>query len=91
MAWSPARGVRANASQKSHAQLDAAAELDDGDPFELASEYATLVARFPELTILGGCCGTDERHIEQIARACINSSSQGRHRLASDPATPPFR
>ena len=83
------RGIRANASWKSHDELDAAAELDDGDPFELASEYATLVARFPELTILGGCCGTDERHIEQIARACINSSSQGRHRLASDPATPP--
>jgi homocysteine S-methyltransferase len=67
------RGIRANASRKSHAELDAAAELDDGDPYELGSEYATLVARFPELTILGGCCGTDERHIEQIARACITS------------------
>ena len=41
------RGIRANASRKSHAELDAAAELDDGDPYELASEYATLVARFP--------------------------------------------
>jgi homocysteine S-methyltransferase len=70
------RGIRANASRKSHAELDAAAELDDGDPFELASEYAALVARYPGLTILGGCCGTDERHIEQIARACITASSR---------------
>jgi S-methylmethionine-dependent homocysteine/selenocysteine methylase len=65
------RGVRANASRRSHAELDAATELDDGDPHELASEYSALIARFPQLTILGGCCGTDERHIEQIARACI--------------------
>jgi S-methylmethionine-dependent homocysteine/selenocysteine methylase len=49
-------------------------ELDEGDPYELASEYASLVARFPDLTILGGCCGTDERHIEQIASACITSA-----------------
>ena len=67
------RGIRANASRRSHAELDAASELDDGDPHELGSEYASLVARFPELTILGGCCGTDERHIEQIARACITA------------------
>ena len=79
------RGVRANASRKSHAELDAAAELDDGDPHQLASEYATLVARFPELTILGGCCGTDERHIDQIARACITLASP---RIASTPFEP---
>ena len=71
------RGIRANASRKSHGELDAAAELDDGDPYELASEYAMLVGRFPELTILGGCCGTDERHIDQIARACIAWASPG--------------
>lgn len=65
------RGIRANASRKSHAELDAAPELDDGDPDELASEYATLIARIPSLTILGGCCGTDERHIDRIARACV--------------------
>jgi S-methylmethionine-dependent homocysteine/selenocysteine methylase len=65
------RGVRANASRKSHAQLDDAAMLDAGDPDELAGEYASLTARFPELTILGGCCGTDERHIKQIAGACL--------------------
>lgn len=68
------RGIRANASRKSHEELDAATDLDDGDPYELASEYASLVAKFSELTILGGCCGTDERHVAQIARACITSA-----------------
>ena len=68
------RGIRANASPKGHDELDAATELDDGDPYELASQYASLTTRFPELTILGGCCGTDERHIEQIASACITSA-----------------
>jgi S-methylmethionine-dependent homocysteine/selenocysteine methylase len=68
------RGIRANASRCSHDELDAATELDAGDPHQLASEYATLVARFPQLTILGGCCGTDARHVEQIAHMCITSA-----------------
>jgi len=72
------RGFRANASRKSHAELDAATGLDDGDPHELGREYAALTANFPELTILGGCCGTDERHIEQIARACITWQAKER-------------
>jgi homocysteine S-methyltransferase len=65
------RGIRANASCKSHAELDEATELDSGDPVALGSQYASLVARFPQLTILGGCCGTDERHVEEIARTCV--------------------
>jgi S-methylmethionine-dependent homocysteine/selenocysteine methylase len=68
------RGIRANASRRSHAELDTALQLDDGDPVELGRQYASLVARFPGLTILGGCCGTDERHIEQIARTCITAA-----------------
>jgi homocysteine S-methyltransferase len=68
------RGIRANASCKSHAELDAATELDSGDPVALGSQYASLVARFPQLTILGGCCGTDERHVEEIARTCVVSA-----------------
>jgi S-methylmethionine-dependent homocysteine/selenocysteine methylase len=68
------RGIRANASCKSHAELDEATELDSGDPVALATEYASLVARFPQLTILGGCCGTDQRHVEQIAHACVVSA-----------------
>lgn len=64
------RGLRANASMLSHAELDAATELDAGDPEDLARRYATLRSRFPGLTVLGGCCGTDHRHVAAIARAC---------------------
>jgi len=65
------RGVRANASTRSHAELDAATELDDGNPEELGRQYRELRARLPHLTILGGCCGTDHRHLEAISTACV--------------------
>ena len=64
------RGLRANASCKSHAELDAATELDDGDPVEFGFQHAELRRLLPHLTVLGGCCGTDHRHIEQIALSC---------------------
>ena len=64
------RGLRANSSRRSHAELDESDELDAGDVEELGREYAALRTRFPQLTILGGCCGTDERHVREIARAC---------------------
>jgi homocysteine S-methyltransferase len=63
------RGLRANASRRSHAELDEAIELDCGDPIELGAEYRRLTASLPRLTIFGGCCGTDERHVSAIARA----------------------
>ena len=63
-------GLRANASRCSHAELDAATELDDGDPDELGAQYAQLRRLLPGLTVLGGCCGTDHRHVAAIARAC---------------------
>jgi S-methylmethionine-dependent homocysteine/selenocysteine methylase len=63
------RGVRANASTKSHAELDEAAELDAGDPVELAARYVELRQQMPQLNVLGGCCGTDHRHIAAIAGA----------------------
>jgi S-methylmethionine-dependent homocysteine/selenocysteine methylase len=65
------RGLRANASKCSHSELDEAAELDDGDPVELGQQYSDLCARFPQFNVLGGCCGTDHRHIEQIGTACL--------------------
>lgn len=64
------RGVRANASRKSHAELDESSELDIGDPIELGKEYAQLKKQLPQLNVMGGCCGTDIRHLEQIATAC---------------------
>lgn len=62
-------GIRANASRRSHAELDAASELDSGDPDELAMQYRALLAQCPAINVLGGCCGTDPRHVGAIARA----------------------
>jgi S-methylmethionine-dependent homocysteine/selenocysteine methylase len=56
-------GLRANASTRSHAELDAATELDEGDPVDLARAHATLRSQLPNLTLIGGCCGTDSRHV----------------------------
>jgi S-methylmethionine-dependent homocysteine/selenocysteine methylase len=63
--------IRANASRMSHAELDDATELDDGDPEELGHEYARIRSHFPRFNVFGGCCGTDVRHIEAIAGACL--------------------
>lgn len=64
-------GVRANASTKSHAELDAATELDPGDPADLARRYRAMRNRFGHIKVLGGCCGTDHRHIAAICEACL--------------------
>lgn len=63
-------GIRANASRKSHAELDESEELDDGDPAELGTRLASIHTRYPHINVLGGCCGTDDRHIAAIAHAC---------------------
>jgi homocysteine S-methyltransferase len=59
-------GVRPNASAKSHAELDESDELDEGDPAELAGSTARLVGELPRVTIVGGCCGTDARHVARM-------------------------
>ena len=64
------RGIRANASRASHAELDEAKTLDMGNPKELGEDFARLKHHLPHLNVLGGCCGTDHRHIAQIADAC---------------------
>ncbi len=71
--WLRLRGVRANASRMSHAELDAAVELDRGDPMSLALDYRALRATLPGLTVFGGCCGTDHEHIGAIAAALKRS------------------
>ena len=65
------RSIRANASWRSHAALDGSPSLDDGDPVELAGDYVRLRAQHPSISILGGCCGTDARHIQAIADAVL--------------------
>jgi homocysteine S-methyltransferase len=64
-------GLRANASTKSHAELDEATELDDGDPDDLGTRYAALRDSLPNLNVLGGCCGTDHRHVGAICETWL--------------------
>lgn len=63
-------GLRANASRRSHQELDESADLDDGDPEAFGREHAELLARHPQIRVFGGCCGADERHVACISRAC---------------------
>jgi homocysteine S-methyltransferase len=65
------RGIRANASTLSHAELDAATELDAGDPADLGRRYRDLRERMRRFSVMGGCCGTDHRHIAAICEACL--------------------
>ncbi len=64
-------GLRANASTKSHAELDESETLDSGDPADLGRRYVALRRAFPKMRILGGCCGTDHRHAAAICEACV--------------------
>ena len=64
-------GLRANASTLSHAELDAAEELDDGDPADLAARCVALRELLPNLTVVGGCCGTDVRHVTAICETWL--------------------
>lgn len=70
------RGLRANASTCSHAELDESTDLDDGDPVRLGEEYRELRKRLPNLNVLGGCCGTDHRHVQAIASACAGQEER---------------
>lgn len=63
------QGLRANASTLSHSELDAMAELDSGSPPDLADQYRRLRTPLSRLNVLGGCCGTDHRHVAAISAA----------------------
>jgi S-methylmethionine-dependent homocysteine/selenocysteine methylase len=65
-------GLRANASMMSHAELDEAEELDEGDPAELGSGYVALRTHLRNVNVIGGCCGTDQRHVAAVAAAWQN-------------------
>ena len=71
------RGLRANASAKSHAELDEAEELDAGDPVDLAARYQALRPQLPNLNVVGGCCGTDDRHVREICAAFVGRAPRG--------------
>jgi len=63
------QGLRANASTLSHAQLDVMTQLDSGDPHDLAECYRRLRTPLSRLNVLGGCCGTDHRHVMAMSQA----------------------
>lgn len=65
------RGIRANASRCSHAELNDSPELDTGDPIDLGELYAELSALLPHLAVIGGCCGTDHRHIAAMCDSVL--------------------
>ena len=67
------RGVRANASTRSHAELDSSTDLDAGDPHALGRQYRAIAEALPHLSVVGGCCGTDHRHVEEIVR-CLTQN-----------------
>lgn len=69
------RGFRANASALSHTELDKATELDPGNPTELAEQFKQLRRCWKGLTVLGGCCGTDTRHLAEICKTNLQRSS----------------
>jgi homocysteine S-methyltransferase len=71
--WGRLRGLRANASALSHAELNALTTLDAGNPDAFGRAYALLRQTVPWLTILGGCCGTDHRHVEAVAASLRQS------------------
>jgi len=62
------KGIRCNASRMSHAELDACEVLDDGNPHELGNQYRQIKDAMPWLNIFGGCCGSDLRHVTEIAK-----------------------
>lgn len=69
------RGIRANASTKSHAELDESEELDTGDKNRLCRGYRRLSTLLPELKVFGGCCGTDHTHLQQICDFVLEGSN----------------
>ena len=70
------RGLRTNASRLSHAELDACEELDAGNPQELGRQTASLAAALPNLQVFGGCCGTDHRHVSEMANAVLGGHAK---------------
>lgn len=65
------RGIRANASRLSHAELDEAVELDDGNPEEFGVQHGEIRSTFDHFNVFGGCCGTDHRHVEKVCKAIV--------------------
>ena len=70
------RYIRPNASRMEKIALCKLGHLEDGNPIELGQQMGDVAQRFPKMDILGGCCGTDERHLGEIAKN-VNSVRDG--------------
>ena len=70
------RGLRANASRRSHAELDESTDLDAGNPIELGHQHVQLQAQLPKLSVVGGCCGTDHRHVQAMFESLLSTRSR---------------
>lgn len=75
-------GIRANASTKSHAELDDATDLDRGDVNDFGQRYGVLKRNYPSIRVLGGCCGTDHIHIEAVCENCLRPDARRGERHA---------
>ncbi len=62
------RCIRPNAARIDKIALCKLGHLEEGDPHELGRQMADVARRFPQMDIWGGCCGTCESHLEEIAR-----------------------
>lgn len=82
------KGIRANASTLSHAELDDATELDRGDVRQWAAEYVRLGEILPDLRVVGGCCGTDHEHVAAVAPAPRSRRTPSRSGSIRTPPTP---
>lgn len=60
-------GIQANTSPLSYAELDNSADLHCSEPEDFAAEMLKL-SEITEFKIWGGCCGTDNRHLEFLAK-----------------------
>lgn len=65
------RGVRPNASKMDKMALCQLGHLEEGDPVELGVLCGDLARRYPHMDIWGGCCGTWDKHLNEIARNVV--------------------
>ena len=72
------RYIRPNAAKMDKIALCSLGHLEDGDPEELGEQMGDVVRRLPRADIIGGCCGTDERHLSEIARKVNAVRNAGR-------------
>jgi homocysteine S-methyltransferase len=67
------RSLRPNASARDKMDLCKIGHLEEGDPVDLGHRMGALAKRLPHVDIFGGCCGTWDKHLCEIARNVIRA------------------